>query len=65
MCGITGGVWTRPEKALDATTLQGMIDVLAHRGPDGEGTYRAELRLQPGRAGVSSWRKRALARRHR
>ena len=50
MCGITGAVWTRPEKALDPQTLQGMIDVLAHRGPDGEGSYQAELRSQPGRA---------------
>ena len=50
MCGITGAVWTRPEKALDPQTLQSMIDVLAHRGPDGEGSYWAELRLQPGQA---------------
>lgn len=49
MCGITGAVWTDPEKALEEPTLQRMVRVLAHRGPDGDGTYRADVRLQPGR----------------
>ncbi len=39
MCGITGAVWTEPQKAIDSSTLQRMVDVLAHRGPDGEGTH--------------------------
>ncbi len=39
MCGIAGAVWNDPSKALEAATLQRMIDVLRHRGPDGEGTF--------------------------
>ena len=48
MCGIAGAVWNDPSKALERTTLQRMIDVLRHRGPDGEGAYLAEGRFQPG-----------------
>lgn len=48
MCGITGAVWTEPEKTIDSSTLRRMVEILAHRGPDGEGTYASELRLQPG-----------------
>ena len=43
MCGITGAVWTAPEKEIDALTLDRMTDSLAHRGPDGRGTHRNEL----------------------
>ena len=39
MCGIAGAVWNEPEKAVEPAVLQRMIDVLAHRGPDGEGKY--------------------------
>ncbi len=39
MCGIAGAAWTNAEKAVDPTVLQRMIDILRHRGPDGEGTY--------------------------
>ncbi|MEN6450532.1 MAG: asparagine synthase (glutamine-hydrolyzing) [Thermoguttaceae bacterium] len=39
MCGIAGAAWNDPQKALEQGTLQRMIDVLRHRGPDGEGTY--------------------------
>lgn len=48
MCGITGAVWTEPEKAIDRTTLGRMTDVLRHRGPDDEGCYRSEYCLRPG-----------------
>jgi asparagine synthase (glutamine-hydrolysing) len=54
MCGITGAVWTQPEKAIDGATLRRMVEVLAHRGPDGEGTYcagwaqRADSGVVPG-----------------
>ncbi len=48
MCGITGAVWSQPEKAIDAATLRRMVEVLAHRGPDGEGTYAEDLRVEPG-----------------
>lgn len=41
MCGITGGVWTRPERALNAPTLQRMVAALRHRGPDDEGFFLA------------------------
>jgi asparagine synthase (glutamine-hydrolysing) len=47
MCGITGAVWSAPERAIDATTLERMTEVLRHRGPDDRGTYRSEYRLQP------------------
>jgi asparagine synthase (glutamine-hydrolysing) len=52
MCGITGAVWTEPDKAIDQAVLGRMVEVMAHRGPDGEGTYAAGLRLQPGQAAV-------------
>ena len=48
MCGIAGAVWNDASKAVERATLQRMIDVLRHRGPDGEGMYVAEGRLQPG-----------------
>ncbi|MFZ1932643.1 MAG: asparagine synthase (glutamine-hydrolyzing) [Thermoguttaceae bacterium] len=48
MCGIAGAVWNDADKAVERATLQRMIDVLRHRGPDGEGTYVAEGRVQPG-----------------
>lgn len=46
MCGITGAVWSDPQKALERQTLQRMIDVLRHRGPDDEGGYAADYRWQ-------------------
>ncbi len=49
MCGITGGVWTDARKALDAPTLARMVDVLAHRGPDGQGKLQSGVGLRPGR----------------
>jgi asparagine synthase (glutamine-hydrolysing) len=42
MCGIAGAVWNVASKTVEPATLQRMIDVLCHRGPDGEGTYRSE-----------------------
>ena len=47
MCGITGGVWTSESKSIDSSTLQRMVDVLRHRGPDDEGTYIAPLHVRP------------------
>ncbi len=47
MCGITGGVWTEPDKALDVSTLRRMIGSLRHRGPDDEGLWVTELRTRP------------------
>lgn len=43
MCGIAGGVWHDPRLSIAPALLQRMIDVLQHRGPDGEGTYHREL----------------------
>jgi len=45
MCGIAGAVWNDASKAVEQPTLQRMIDVLCHRGPDGEGTYLAEMHV--------------------
>ena len=39
MCGIAGAVWTDADKAVERATLQRMIDVLRHRGPDDEGAF--------------------------
>jgi asparagine synthase (glutamine-hydrolysing) len=47
MCGIAGAVWDEAGKAVERGTLQRMIDVLRHRGPDGEGMYAAEGRVEP------------------
>jgi len=44
MCGIAGAVWNDANKAVEPITLQRMIDVLRHRGPDDEGTYTTDLR---------------------
>ena len=49
MCGITGAIWTDPQKAVEEKTLQRMTTVLRHRGPDDEGFYRADIEVRPGR----------------
>lgn len=41
MCGIVGGVWTESRHALPADVLARMMDVMRHRGPDDDGTYRS------------------------
>ncbi|HEV3137060.1 MAG TPA: asparagine synthase (glutamine-hydrolyzing), partial [Pirellulales bacterium] len=48
MCGITGAVWFDAAAALGGDTLERMTDVLRHRGPDDQGSYRSELQLMPG-----------------
>jgi asparagine synthase (glutamine-hydrolysing) len=52
MCGITGAVWDCPQKAIDASILARMTDVLRHRGPDDQGQYTADLVVHPGYATV-------------
>ncbi|MEK6249328.1 MAG: asparagine synthetase B, partial [Planctomycetales bacterium] len=47
MCGIAGGIWVQPELALEEPILKRMADVLVHRGPDDEGTYRSDFQLRP------------------
>ena len=47
MCGITGAIWTAPQLAIDQPLLQRMTDVLRHRGPDDDGFYASEYRLDP------------------
>src|SRR5262245_59054814 len=47
MCGITGVIWTTSEQAIDAPVLRRLTDCLAHRGPDGDGTYVSEFRFRP------------------
>lgn len=34
MCGITGAVWSRAERAVEAGTIAAMTDAIRHRGPD-------------------------------
>ena len=42
MCGIAGiHAYREPERPIDAALLDAMTDRLAHRGPDGRGTWRA------------------------
>jgi len=41
MCGITGAGWFEPGLAIDDETLGRMMDVLVHRGPDDQGSYRS------------------------
>ena len=48
MCGIAGAVWNDANKTLERTTLERMIDVLRHRGPDDEGVYTADLQTAAG-----------------
>ena len=49
MCGITGAVWSRPEKALGADELAHMIAVLEHRGPDDSGTWWSRAAVETNR----------------
>lgn len=44
MCGITGAVWSDERLAVGAADLRRMTDVLRHRGPDDDGSYRSEMR---------------------
>jgi asparagine synthase (glutamine-hydrolysing) len=53
MCGITGAVWSRPDKRIEQEVLRRMVEVLAHRGPDGAGTYTTELGAEPGATGAT------------
>jgi asparagine synthase (glutamine-hydrolysing) len=56
MCGIAGAVWTHPEAALPPEALARMSRELVHRGPDDEGSYRAEYRpggVYPSTPGVA------------
>lgn len=46
MCGITGAIWSDPERAIEPAVLKRMTDCLRHRGPDGEGEYFSELRIR-------------------
>src|SRR5580692_9492303 len=38
MCGIAG-IWQRDGRVVERSGLAAMLDVLAHRGPDGSGMY--------------------------
>jgi asparagine synthase (glutamine-hydrolysing) len=40
MCGICGAVWSDPRKALAGDHLTAMMNRIAHRGPDDQGSYR-------------------------
>ncbi len=47
MCGITGAIWTDPERNIGTEVLDRMTRVLQHRGPDDAGSYRSEYRARP------------------
>jgi asparagine synthase (glutamine-hydrolysing) len=47
MCGITGGIWTDPDKGIDAALLGRMTDAIRHRGPDDEGQYQTDFQVRP------------------
>ena len=44
MCGIAGAIWSDPRRAVRAEQLARMTEVLRHRGPDDDGSYRSELK---------------------
>jgi asparagine synthase (glutamine-hydrolysing) len=48
MCGITGAIWKTPSAALDAATLERMIALVEHRGPDDSGSYCRPCREEGG-----------------
>ncbi|RMF44746.1 MAG: asparagine synthase (glutamine-hydrolyzing) [Planctomycetota bacterium] len=48
MCGIAGGLWLTPDRAIDSQTLDRMVDVLEHRGPDDRGTHTEPWRTDAG-----------------
>ncbi|MGQ0675166.1 MAG: asparagine synthase (glutamine-hydrolyzing) [Rhodospirillales bacterium] len=52
MCGIAGWI-ARKDLGLADATAKAMADAIAHRGPDGEGTYFADARFSDSRGG---WR---------
>ena len=39
MCGIAGKIYLDGQRPIDPHLIQRMTDVIAHRGPDGEGKY--------------------------
>src|SRR5258708_667190 len=39
MCGICGKLNYNPGDKVDSRLIQGMMDAILHRGPDGEGKY--------------------------
>lgn len=43
MCGITGAIWTAPQRAIAPDTLQRMTEALHHRGPDDCGDHNETL----------------------
>jgi asparagine synthase (glutamine-hydrolysing) len=47
MCGITGAIWTNPDRAIDPAVLRRMTDSIRHRGPDGDGNYFSDLQFRP------------------
>lgn len=47
MCGITGAIWTDPDRAIEPAVLARMTECLRHRGPDGEGAYYTQLKHRP------------------
>ena len=47
MCGITGGIWTNPQRVIEERVLERMTNILRHRGPDDQGRYVSQYKHQP------------------
>jgi asparagine synthase (glutamine-hydrolysing) len=52
MCGIAGSVWATSSLSINQSTLNQMIDVLEHRGPDDQGIYYSPLSSENSKLGV-------------
>ncbi len=52
MCGIAGAIWQNPSAAIDRATLDRMVALIAHRGPDDSGAYCREWHQEGGSAPV-------------
>ncbi|MFT5525152.1 MAG: asparagine synthase (glutamine-hydrolyzing) [Pirellulaceae bacterium] len=47
MCGIAGALWTDERLAIAPATVDKMMEVLSHRGPDERGTFAGDFRSRP------------------
>ncbi|XZE54350.1 asparagine synthase (glutamine-hydrolyzing) [Planctomycetaceae bacterium SH139] len=48
MCGITGAVWSTPQRSISPATLAEMTDAIRHRGPDEAGSHLETMHRDAG-----------------